>query len=258
MSRFSRLELDGEDQSRSTPADVLAGDEGRQLEHARREEDRARFEPALRLYARALEANPRSHAAWLGQVRMLLELGQFEDASAWGSKGVDVLPHSCELLAAKAVALAGLGQWETALAFSDEAVSIGGGFAYPWLARADVLLARGETCVDYCIDRALAAEPRDWRVPSRAARIHARHRQFARALALLRQAIALDATVPILWLQRGQCEAALGCTETARASLQQALALDALCEEARKALKRLGTSGFAQRMAGLWRRAFGR
>jgi Flp pilus assembly protein TadD len=189
---------------------------------------------------------------------MLIELGHVEEASAWANKGLEMLPHSGEMLAAKAAALARQGEWESALAFSDEAVSIDGGLAYPWLARADVLLACGESGADYCIQKAIAAAPQDWRVPSRAGRIHIRHRQFARALALVRQALAMEPAVAILWLQRGECEAALGFTETARVSLQEALALDAGCEEARMALKRLEASGLARRMAGLWRRAFGR
>jgi tetratricopeptide (TPR) repeat protein len=262
MSRFSRLEFDGDrgDASGDALPSAKACEPGERhyLDRALQEEDRANFEAALRLYARALDENHRSLPGWGGQLRMFIELGNDQEASAWADKALEMIYHAAELLAAKAVALARLGDPEAALVFSDEAVEIDPAIPYPWLARADVLLTRGETSADFCIQKALAAGPGDWRILGRAARIHARHGQLARALALIMQAIPLQPGAPILWIQRGECEAALGSPRAARLSFRQALDLDPACEAAGHGLSQLNSSGLMRQVAGWWRRAFGR
>ncbi len=63
----------------------------------------AYFDQGLRLYARALEENPKSTAAWTGQVRMLVELGEFREAKAWADKALETHPNHAELLASSPI-----------------------------------------------------------------------------------------------------------------------------------------------------------
>src|SRR6185436_12108099 len=119
-------------------------------------------ESALRLYSKVLEYDPLDTNAWTGQVRMLIELGEFREAKLWADKALERFPHHPELLAAKAVALGRSGDLQGALAFSDAAIEERGDTPYVWLARADVLLAREETRADYCLEEALLLAPRNW------------------------------------------------------------------------------------------------
>lgn len=258
MSRFRNLEFEGhQEEDESLPSQDLVKDEAYFLGEAQRAFEVADFEQGLRLYARALEENPKSTAAWTGQVRMLVELGEFREAKAWADKALEAHPNHAELLAAKAVALGRLGDLDEALAFSDAAFEERGNSPYVWLARADVLLARKEQRAEYCFEKAVGLAPRDWFVAWLAARVRIYYRQFAQALRVLREAIEFESTRFMLWLQRGECELALGCPEAARTSFRQVLQLNPLCEAAHTGLRDAEKSGLGGRLAGLWRRLTG-
>src|SRR4051794_5660227 len=92
------------------------------------------FEPALRSFAKVLEYNPNNAAAWSGQVRMLIELGEFREAKLWADKALERFPRDPELLAAKAVALGRQGDLKASLAFSDASFEERGEGPYIWLA----------------------------------------------------------------------------------------------------------------------------
>ena len=158
------------------------------------------------------------------------------------------------MLAAKAVALARLGDTDAAIAFSDAAVEARGDTACVWLARGDVLLAREEKRADFCFDKALALAPGDWFVTWLAARVRAFYRQFALALKLVQQALALKPDHAVLWLMAGQCQQELGLVAAARDSYGQALQLDPRRLEARDAMNELENTGLAARFAAWWRR----
>lgn len=254
MSRFSNLEF-GENHEREVWHEtVSASDEARLLAEAEGAFRAGYFEPALRLFGRVLESNPRSAPAWGGQVRMLLELGEVAEAKVWADKALDHLPDEPELLAAKGVALARGGDTDAALAFSDASIRGQGETPYLWLARGDVLLARREKRADYCFAKALAAAPRDWLWPWLASRAHLVHRQFALALKLARQALTLEAGAAVIWLQLGRCQLALGLAEEAQQALAQAMQLDPACPDAVSMRDQLGQSGAWQNLLGRWRR----
>src|SRR2546425_8003043 len=152
MSRFNNLEfggeLDGEQQNQShqQPASpkAIVRDEAFYLAEARTAFENGQFDVALRAYAKVLEFNPRNPAAWAGQVRMLIELEEFQEANLWADKALERFANEPELLAAKAVALARLGDLKAALVYSDAAIEERGDTPYVWLARGDVQLAREE------------------------------------------------------------------------------------------------------------------
>ncbi len=258
MSRFVNLELGGESEEQQPQKKALVKDEAYYRAEARAAFENGDFEHALRLYAKVLEFNPNAPDAWTGQVRMLIELGQCREARLWADKALERFPRDAELLAAKAVALARSGDLQGALAFSDSAIEERGDTPYVWLSRGDVLLAGKEGRADYCFEKALLLAPRDWFIAWLGARIRYYYRQFVLALRLLQQAVELNATHFLLWLELGRCQQALGLAGPARHSFEQARQLNANCHDAGLELARLAGMGAGSRLVGWWRRLFNR
>jgi tetratricopeptide (TPR) repeat protein len=258
MSRFANLEFDGESEDRMQEPKALVKDEAYYLAEARSAFGNGNFESALRLYGKVLEYNPNNASAWAGQVRMLIELGEYREARLWADKALERFPHEAELLAAKAVALGRSGDLQAAILFSDASIEERGDTPYVWLARGDVLLAREETRADYCFEKALLLGPRDWLVAWLAARIRSFYKQFVLALKLLQQAVEWNPGHFLLWLELGQCQQALGLVGPARTSFNQAKQLNPRCREAGLGLVRLSGEGIGIRARGWWRRMFGK
>lgn len=256
MSRFSNLELNGEFQE-PLRDETTVKDEAYYLAQADGAFRSGRFETGLRAYAKVLEFNPDNVAAWVGQVLMLIELGEFKEANLWADKALERFPNNPELLAAKGVALARAGDLKAALAFSDAAIEERGESPYVWIARGDVLLARKEKLAEHCFERALSAAPADWFWRWLASRAYEFHRHFARALKLAREALGLEPGLAVIWLQVGACQAALGLNPLARHAFEQALQLEPGREEAEAGLRHLRGIGTLEGwLSGCWRRLF--
>jgi tetratricopeptide (TPR) repeat protein len=257
MSRFGNLELGDESEGQfGQEQKPLVKDEAYYLSEGRAAFENGNFEQALRLYSKVLEFNPQSGPAWTAQVRMLIELGEYREAKLWADKALERFPREPELLAAKAVALGRSGDMQGALSFSDASIEERGDTPYVWLARGDVLLARKEHRADYCFEKALLLAPRDWFVTWLAARIRFFHQQFTLALKLAQQAVELNASHFLLWLQVGQCQQALGWFGPAKNSFTQAQQLNPRSPEVIKAMGNLSRTGFWSRAGGWWRRLF--
>jgi tetratricopeptide (TPR) repeat protein len=259
MSRFSNLELNShsEDENFGQEKDVVK-DEAYFMAEAQTACEQGEFEHALRAYARVLEYNSQNPAAWTGQVRMLIELGEFREAKVWADKALERFAHDPELLAAKAVALGRTGDLEAALAFSDAAFEERGDTPYIWLARGDVLLAREEPRAEFCFQKALALAPTNWFFHWLASRIHFYYHKFVLALKHAQQAMALDASQAMVWVQVGLAQEALGMLTPARNSIEQALQLNPRCQAAEQALTELAESGLWAQLWGWGRRLFSR
>jgi tetratricopeptide (TPR) repeat protein len=259
MSRFVNLEFeDGSDNQFMSDSKTLVKDEAYYLAEARTAFENARFEPGLRLYSKVLEYNPKSTVAWTGQVRMLIELGEYREAKLWADKALERFPNEPELLAAKAVALGRSGDLQGALAFSDASIEERGDTPYVWLARADVLLAREEPRAEYCFEKALLLAPHDWFVLWLAARIRFFYEQFVLALKLIQKAVELNSGNFLLWLEQGLCQQAIGLVGAAEISFTQARLLNPRCEDADKALHRISQVGWLARCRGKLRELFRR
>src|SRR5947209_339646 len=131
MSRFGNLEF-GSAQESSRLEESSGKPELHFLAEAQAAFENGHFEQALRSYAKVLEFNQRSAAAWTGQVRSLIELGEFGEAQVWADKALSSFPDEPELLAAKAVSLARTGDLQGALSFSDAAVESQISTPYIW------------------------------------------------------------------------------------------------------------------------------
>ena len=243
MSRFGNLEFGSEFEDHSENEAGLK-DETYYFGEANRAFQEGRFEQGLRAFAKVLEFNPQNVGAWSGQVRMLIELGEFHEAKVWADKALERFPTDPELLASKAVALGRIGDLKAALAFSDASIEERGDTPYIWLARGDVLMAREEKRADYCFEKAHLLAPRDWFVHWLASRIRYYYKKFALALKLAQEALALDSVQSVVWLHLAQCQKAVGMVRLAQTSLDQALQLNPHCSEARKALAGLKPVGW--------------
>jgi tetratricopeptide (TPR) repeat protein len=257
MSRFGNLEFEDRHENESE-TQSSARDEHYYLAEAQGAFAAGDFEKALRSFARVLEFNPNNTAAWSGQVRMLIELTEFREAKLWADKALERFPREPELLAAKAVALGRLGETDVALAFSDASVEERGETPYIWLARGDVLLARGEKRAESCFAKALALASHDWLVHWLAARICFFYQKLTLAFKYVQQALALDPTHGSVWLQLGYCQQGLGLIGPAEVSYRRARELNPGQREVTAALSSLAAVGIGSRLRSSWRRLFSR
>jgi len=242
MSRFVNLEFGDQFDEQSDQSTELK-DEGYYFSEAMRAFEEGRFEQALRGFAKVLEFNPQTPAAWSGQVRMLIELGEFREAKLWADKALERFDRDPELLAAKAVALARIGDTKAALAFSDASIEERGDTPYIWLARGDVLMARREKRADYCFEKAELLGQRSWFIRWLSSRVKFYYQKFALALKSAQEALALDSSRGVIWLQLAKCQQALGMIPAARISYEQVLQLLPSCREAEEQLQRLKEVG---------------
>jgi tetratricopeptide (TPR) repeat protein len=250
MSRFVHLEFEGES-SGNRPPPRLASGKNQCLLDAKTAFEAADFEQALRLYGRALEFDTAAAAAWGGQIRALIELGEFDKANQWAEQALERFPHDPELLSAKAVVLGRLGDFDAAMTFSDAAFSERGEGSYLWLARADVFLSRREAMAEVCLQRAISGCDRDWSVAWLAARIQMFYEQFAQALKSAQIAVDWNPGNAIVWATVATCQSRLGLVRLAESALAHALELDPQCHFARQLRRELSDTGMFRR-AGRW------
>lgn len=217
---------------------------------------KGQFEQALREFSKILEFNSLSPEAWSGQVRMLIELGEYREANVWADKGLEKLPHSADLLAAKAVTLARLGDTAAALTYSDNAMAEQGETAYVWLSRGDVFLRAKEPRFADCFERAFQLSLGDWLFPWLASRVCAFYEKFALAMKHAQKAVETDAAQAIAWAQLGLCQLALSLPHLAEKSFHQARELDSQCPAAYEGIRKLGQVGLWQRFHLNLRRLF--
>lgn len=260
MGRFSNLEF--KDDERFAADERSRSEEPRDerfyLRLAEEDYRSGRFERALRYYSRAVDCNSTLVAAWVGQVQMLVELGEYKEARLWADKALEMHRDQPKLLSQKGVAYARLGDTKRALAFSDASIEKKGSSPEVWLARGEALLAAGKTHDDYCFVRAEGEAKGDWFVTLLAARVLYLYGQFARALSYVQRAIERDASRAFSWYTLGSCQLALGLAGAAERSYAQALTLDRDFTPAREALSRLDRSSLVGRLWGGLRGLFRR
>lgn len=111
-------------------------------------------------------------------------------------------------------------------------------FAYPWVARGEVMLARKENLDEYCFDKACQLDP-DWLVPLEIGGIYLYYGRDAKALTRIRQAVEKAPDQAYCWYRQGVCEHSLGLTTAAEKSFARCLQLVPNHAEAGSALKQL-------------------
>ena len=253
MRRFSRLEF-GDKGDGGAAKPTPDGEEMRDAEYFHKEALRYRlagdFELALRNYSRSLEKNSVFYPGWLGQVLMLIELGEYKEAAVWVDKALEMFPEHPELLAAKAVACARDGRMEKAIVYSDNSIAKDNVTSAVWLARAEVLLNRKSSIAQNCISKALNAAGEDKvMIQLQAGRLLNRKGDYAGAFQYLRAVVDELPKSALAWYELGIAQARLGRPEAA-VSFEQALKFHPIWPPAREALRKFENRGFFTRLFG--------
>jgi tetratricopeptide (TPR) repeat protein len=239
--RFSNLEFrsDQPDQAETTP--ILHKHSRTQsaadlLNQAHNEFQWGRFEPALRLYTRALKEQRNLIPAWVGQVQMLVQLDECHEARVWSDKGLELYQKNGELLAAKSQACIRLRDTKAAMAASDASLSSPGSSPWRWIARGEVLLARGHKLAAECFQKAVTEPAATWFEEIMIACTYLYYSRAANALSHARRATELEPVHGYPWLITGLCQQELGMLTIAEESFQRCLSLCEECEAASDAL----------------------
>lgn len=264
--RFSNLEFRQERQESQSPGELQASwqknaerDTTHLLQQARVAHGWREHEAALRLYTRCLQEDRRVIAAWVGQMRMLVQLGEYREARVWSDKALELFRGHGELLAAKAQACVRLNDRRGGFECSDAAMQATGSSPWRWAARGELLLATGGRQYDECFQRALAEPAADWFDRVQIARIYSFYRRSTSALHYLNLALAAEPTQGCLWFDRGECQRELGLRADAAQSYQHCLSLRPDYAPARHALDELDKpDSLLGRLKGFWKRRRGR
>ena len=259
--RFANLEFNDRDHERDHAEGQRQDkqqDEQALLVAAHNEYRWGRFEPALRLYTRCLEANRAVVAAWVGQVQMLVQLDEHHEARVWADKALELFRNNGELLAAKGQACARLHDHRAAMACSDGSLQTPGSSAWRWIVRGEVLLAEGQRHFEDCFQKALLEPLSDWFDRAVIARIYRYYGRSTNALGYLKLAVDHQPANGYLWYEMGFCQADLGLRAAATASFEQCISLRPDYREARNELQRLAILSPGGWVRGLWRRWSGR
>jgi tetratricopeptide (TPR) repeat protein len=208
------------------------------------------FELALRNYSRVLEKNSMVFDAWVGQVLMLIELGEYHEAVVWADKALELFPEHPELLAVKAVAYCRDAKMEKAIAYSDNSISKENVTSRVWLARAEVLLDRKSSIAENCISKAVSiAGDMAPIIKLEAARLLMKRGNYSAAIGHLNEVVKVLPKSALAWCELGCCQAKLGLSQ-ARTTLEQSLKLRPNWDKAKTALAKYGRGGFFSRLFG--------
>lgn len=253
MARFDKLELN--QPAESGPLRMKAEpDDANWLKKADQQRRAGEYEDALRFYSRALEEDKTLIVGWVGQVQMLVQLGELKEADTWARKALELFPNNPELLAGRAQAQCRQADSAAALATIDGAFKQSGQSAYRWIVRGEVMLEGGLDPARHCFDKAVQADA-DWLVPLEIARIYLFHGHPAPALIRSRQALDKAADQPHAWCIHGTAQMELELRKDAQKSLQRCLQLCPKHGEARQRLIQLAEGGWSLRR--MWRRWIG-
>lgn len=265
MGRFDHLQgaaPAGRSEAAPPGAAATAGgpsfDAAHYLEQARRAHERGAWEPALRLYGRALEEDRELVGAWRGQVRVLLDMGQAEEAATWMEQAGRVVGEVPGLLALRCLAAVARGQLDEARQWSDRAMRDGADQAEVWLARAAVVYASGNGAMARVnLDKGHEREP-GATTGRRCGEVALQQGDLEAARRWLLRAEQADPDCALVALRQGVLHERRGDLPAAREHLERALRLEPRLTAARLALVDLEGRGPLARLGAAlrkWRQA---
>lgn len=255
MNRFRKLEIE-------TSSDAVAHDhsvapkEDSQLWMNRADADRrnGQYESALRFYSRALELQKDIVKAWVGQVQMLVMLGEYPEADIWSRKALELFPQDGDLMASRAQSLCRRGHVKAAYSSVDGAMSQPGNSGYRWTVRGELLLAGKQSTDRHCFDKALQIDD-DWLVATEIALIYLDYNQPSNAQNRARVGVERAPDSPYAWYVVGLCQSKLGLHDQARRSFNTCLELSPGHRGAEEKLQALRSGGSLwKRFGSLWRK----
>ena len=260
--RFGKLEFQQAQPARTVEGPRTLGTPVRTPAHDLRTADEACrtgcFETALQLHTHALRTDRALVPAWVGQVQMLVELGEYPEARLWADKALELFKNNGELLAAKAQACVRQRDFDAAQACTDASMQSAGSSAYRWRVRAEVLLRHAAERARDCFEKSLAEPGTDWHDRTQIARAYLFHGRAAAAIPYAQAAVDLQPGSAYAWLVLGRCFAANGMAERAATVFEKSMQLPGGRADGRTALAELRSSGRAahllKRIGGLFRR----
>lgn len=231
--RFDKLEFPDDSPKPAAPrTDTPAEfDERHWLSQADQHRRTGNYENALRFYSRALEIDKSLVLAWVGQVQMLVQLGEHPQAELWARKSLEMFPNHTDLLSGRAQALCRLGDLQQAHTLSDAGMLQRGDSPYGWVVRGELMVAGKQTTDRHCFDRAMVVS-RDWVVPLEIALVYLHYRYPSKAVQRAQAAVQAESTAYYAWFVLGRCQQELGFTDAARNSFQRCIELCPRHEEA--------------------------
>jgi tetratricopeptide (TPR) repeat protein len=241
LPRFDRLEFEQEPEEGTgglAPAPEPEGDEAQWLRKADDQRRRGLYENALRYYSRALELDKSIVAGWLGQIQMLIQLGENTEAELWSRKALELFRGQGDLMAGRAQALARIGDRKQALELCDAALKQEGQSAYRWMARGELMIAGRDEVDRHCFDKAIQTDP-DWLVPLEIALIYLEHGAPSKGHLRARQAVEKAPQSFYCWFVQGRCEQELALDRQAEQSFRRCLELSPRHVEAGRRLDEL-------------------
>ena len=257
MPRFDRLEFDqpGEPYPEGIDRPVdFERDEQKWLVMADDHRRRGLYENALRYYSRALELDRSIIGGWLGQVQMLVFLGEYPEAELWARKAMEIFRNHGDLMAGRAQALCRQGDVKQAQELCDAALRQEGQSAYRWIVRGEILICMREQMDRHCFDKAVQADP-DWLVPLEISLLYLEHKIPSQALLRARQAVDKSPGSFYCWYVQGWCEQELHLDRQAERSLKRCLELSPKHLDASRRLADLANQGWSLKrtLSGLFR-----
>jgi tetratricopeptide (TPR) repeat protein len=250
LARFDRLEFDQEPEGGLPAVDPLANmpeqnqDQVAWMRKADEHRRRGLHENSLRYYSRALELDKSLVAGWLGQVQMLVLLGEYPEAELWARKSLELFKNHGDLMASRAQALARIGDRTQAMELADAALRQEGNSAYRWMVRGELLVMSRDEVDRHCFDKAVVLE-RDWLVPCESALIYLHYEQASKGLLRARQAVEMSPQSFYAWFVQGECEQALGFDRQAETSFRRVLELSPRHVDANRKLGDLANQGWS-------------
>lgn len=226
MARFDRIEYDHPDDESPDLLDRREpeGDEAAWLRKADDHRRRGLYDNALRYYSRALELDKSIVAGWLGQVQMLLLLGEYPESELWARKSLEIFKGHGDLMAARAQALGRIGDRRQAIELSDASLKQEGQSAFRWAVRGELMIAGRDDLDRHCFDKATQLG-RDWLVPLEIALAYLSHDVPSKALARAREAVERGPDRFYAWYVQGLAEQGLKLGRQAVQSYERCLQL---------------------------------
>ncbi len=206
MERFDWIEIAEKPAPEPAVREEESFDARSYLQQADRAYRYGSYETGMRQYAKALSEDAMRTEAWLGQVNCLIELEELDEARVWADKALDKFPDEPELLAAKSLTLARLGDAEDSMTLAARAIKKLNPSPYVWLQRGLALL-----CLDprrhsrTCFMKALEGGDSAGAVSLRIGMGYLREKDYPNAKSFLAAAVEGDPKNPLTWYMLGRC-----------------------------------------------------
>jgi len=177
------------------------------------------YESALKHYARALQENQNQVDAWVGQIRVLVDTGRFEDALFWADKGLAQFSGSEKMELTKALALAYGGKLGQAKKLINKPVKKNDSLIL-WLFRGEIMIKlkigffqrlikpyKGITKIGafFCFIKALESNPRDGFINQRIGITYLKAHDISRAYGHLKTSLITAPQNPLTLYCLAEC-----------------------------------------------------